>query len=386
MSDDKPLNIGDNQNRDNPLALTQPVPLTLQPAEVYLRSLGEGSRRTMREALDTIAKLLTDNQCDATTLNWSKLKYQHTAIIRSILMEKYSPAMANKMLCALRRTLKEAWRLELTTREQYARAADIASVRGKRLLKGRALNDAEITTLWKHCLDDNSNLGLRDTALLGILMVGLRRSEVTSLDLSHFKPRNCSLHIHNSKGNLDRVVYLPPKGVKVIKEWVKFRKKQPGPLLYPFSRGHNIIYRRMSDQGILKALQTRGKIAGLDGFTVHDFRRTFITNLLYAGVDLITVKELAGHASADTTAMYDMRGEEAKRQAINSINIPIPEPDKRKTRKINSKISSLKCPNCKSEELIRNGFQILADGNKHQSYRCKKCSYAFTPLLSVPDK
>lgn len=375
MSDDKPQSIS--------LALAQPVPLTLQPAEVYIRSLGSGSRRTMREALDNIAKLLTDGECDATTLDWSKIKYQHTAIVRSILMEKYSPAMANKMLCALRRTLKEAWRLELTTQEQYARAADISSIRGKRLLKGRALNDTEVATLWKHCLDDNSNLGLRDTALLGILMVGLRRSEVTHLDLNHFKPRNCSLHIHNSKGNLDRIVYLPPKGVEVIKDWLKFRKKEAGPLLYPLSRGHNILYRKISDQGILKALQTRGELAGLNNFTIHDFRRTFITNLLCAGVDIITVKELAGHASADTTAMYDMRGEEAKKQAIRFVNIPIPEPEKPIARK---RKLSLKCPNCKSKKLMKNGFQMLADGNKHQSYRCKVCDYAFTPLLSILEK
>ena len=231
----------EDKNRDNSLALSEPIPLTLQPAEVYIRSLGGGSRRTMRHALNEIAKILTDNQCDATTLDWSKLKYQHTAIVRAILMEKYSPAMVNKMLCALRRTLKEAWRLELTTREQYARATDIAPVPGKRLLKGRALNNTEIATLWLHCLEDNSNLGLRDTALLGTLMVGLRRSEVTSLDLNHFKPRNCSLHIHNSKGNLDRVIYLPPKGVKVIKEWIKFRKKEPG-LFFTHSAEGTILY------------------------------------------------------------------------------------------------------------------------------------------------
>lgn len=376
----------EDKNQDNSLALSEPIPLTLQPAEVYIRSLGGGSRRTMRHALNEIAKILTDNQCDATTLDWSKLKYQHTAIVRAILMEKYSPAMVNKMLCALRRTLKEAWRLELTTREQYARAADIAPVPGKRLLKGRALSNTEIATLWLHCLEDNSNLGLRDTALLGTLMVGLRRSEVTSLDLNHFKPRNCSLHIHNSKGNLDRVIYLPPKGVKVIKEWIKFREKEPGPLLYPLSRGHNIIYRRITDQGILKALQTRGKLAGLETFTVHDFRRTFITNLLYDGVDIITVKELVGHASADTTAMYDMRGEESKKEAINFVDVIIPELEKQITKKRKPRKPSLKCPNCKSKELMKNGFQVLADGNQHQSYRCRSCSYAFTPLLSVPDK
>ncbi|WP_442941311.1 hypothetical protein [Nostoc sp.] len=39
------------------LALTEPVPLTLHPAEVYLNSLGEGLRRTMREALNVIAQL-----------------------------------------------------------------------------------------------------------------------------------------------------------------------------------------------------------------------------------------------------------------------------------------------------------------------------------------
>ena len=378
--------MSEDKNQDNSLALSEPIPLTLQPAEVYIRSLGGGSRRTMRHALNEIAKILTDNQCDATTLDWSKLKYQHTAIVRAILMEKYSPAMVNKMLCALRRTLKEAWRLELTTREQYARAADIAPVPGKRLLKGRALNNTEIATLWLHCLEDNSNLGLRDTALLGTLMVGLRRSEVTSLDLNHFKPRNCSLHIHNSKGNLDRVIYLPPKGVKVIKEWIKFRKKEPGPLLFPLSRGHNIIYRRITDQGILKALQTRGKLAGLETFTVHDFRRTFITNLLYDGVDIITIKELVGHASADTTAMYDMRGEESKKKAINFVDVIIPELEKQATKKRKQGKPSLKCPNCKSKELMKNGFQVLADGNQHQSYRCRSCSYAFTPLLSVPDK
>lgn len=374
-----------NHIQDSSLALSEPIPLTLQPAEVYINSLDKGSRRTMRHALNEIAKILTDNQCDATTLDWSKLKYQHTALVRAILIEKYSPAMTNKMLCALRRTLKEAWRLELTTREQYARSADIAPVPGKKLLKGRALNDTEIAALWLHCLEDNSNLGLRDTALLGILMVGLRRSEVTNLDINHFKSRNSSLHIHNSKGNLDREVYLPPKGVKVIKEWIKFRKKEPGPLLYPLSRGHNIIYRRITDQGILKALQTRGKLAGLDSFTVHDFRRTFITNLLYDGVDIITIKELVGHASADTTAMYDMRGEESKKKAIDFVDVAIPELKKEKTKTKPNK-SNFKCPNCKSKELLKSGFQLLADGKQHQSYQCKKCSYAFTPLLSVPDK
>ena len=86
MSDGNPQSVGGNYNfNSKSLVLTQPIPLTLHPAEVYLRSLSEGSRRTMREALNVIAGLLTDNACDATTLDWSKLKYQHTAVVRSIV-------------------------------------------------------------------------------------------------------------------------------------------------------------------------------------------------------------------------------------------------------------------------------------------------------------
>ena len=311
------------------LALTSPVPLTLHPAEVYLNSLGVGSRRTMREALNAIARLLTNDKSDARTLDWSVLRYQHTAAIRAVLMEKYSPAMANKMLCALRRTLKEAWRLRLISNEDYGRAVDIPSVRGKSLLKGRALDADEIFALWDDCIHDNSNLGARDAALLGVLTVGLRRSEVTHLDLQDLKPRSRSLAIRSAKGNKGRVVYLPVAGVKAIQDWLLIRGKEPGALFHPLNKGQKVIPRRMSEQGVLRALQRRGERVGIENFTPHDFRRTFISNLLDEGADIIVVSQLAGHASPVTTSKYDRRGEAAKKRAIDLLNVPYSGKDRR---------------------------------------------------------
>ncbi|BAZ71052.1 phage integrase (plasmid) [Fischerella sp. NIES-4106] len=381
------------------LALTEPVPLTLHPAEVYLNSLGCGSRRTMREALNAIARLLTADTCDASTLDWSKLRYQHTAAVRAVLMSKYSPAMANKMLCALRRTLKEAWRLGLMSIEEYGRATDIGSVRGKSLLKGRALAASEISTLWDNCIKDNSNLGIRDAALLAVMIVGLRRSEVAHLDLSDFRSRSRSLTIRETKGGKERIVYLTETGVQAVKDWLKVRLLEPGPLFYPLSKGQQVIPRRMSEQGILRALQRRGERAGVENFTPHDFRRTFIGNLLDAGADIVTVSKLAGHASPSTTSKYDRRGEEAKKRAIDLLNVPLKSTinsssqaacaphtkQPKQTQRVQANTSNLKCPNCKSSKLQKNGFQVLADGLKHQRFRCKSCDYVFTPLLSIPN-
>ncbi len=69
----------------------------------------------------------------------------------------------------------------------------------------------------------------------------------------------------------------------------------------------------------MKRLQ---QTAGVDHFSAHDLRRSFVTALLDAGEDPITVQRLAGHADITTTARYDRRGEQAKRRAVQSLTLP----------------------------------------------------------------
>src|SRR6266540_208579 len=112
------------------------VPLDQNPAAVYLASLGQGSRQTMRTALNTIGELLgigavrdtdgRDMRCLA--VPWANLRYQHTAAIRVTLQERYAPATANKLLVALRRVLKEARRLGQISADDYDRAVDLPSI------------------------------------------------------------------------------------------------------------------------------------------------------------------------------------------------------------------------------------------------------------------
>ena len=306
------------------LGIATPTPLTLHPAAVYLSSLTSGSRRTQMKALNAIARMLTDDKCDAMSVDWSKLRYQHTAAIRAVLMEKHSTATANRMLCALRRVLREAFRLGLMSADDYGHAADIKNVRGDSPLRGRVLKTSEIAALLQDCLNDGDLIGVRDAALIAVLSgSGLRRSEMVALNLGDFDPEDSSLLVRKGKGGKSRTVYLPLGAVSALDAWLKVRGDAPGALICPVRRGDHVEIRRLTDQAVMVILRKRATRAGVAACSPHDFRRTFVTNLLSAGVDVLTVSRLAGHADPATTQKYDLRPEVAKRQAVQQhLHVP----------------------------------------------------------------
>ena len=165
-------------------------PADQHPALVYLARLtSPHSRRTMTTALTIIARLLSGGQCDLHTLAWAALRYQHTAAVRAALAERYAPASANLMLSALRGVLKEAWLLGQLTAEEYQRAANLKTVGGETLPRGRALAPGELRALFRVCAEDRRPAGARDAALLAALYGGgLRRSEVVALLLADYDP------------------------------------------------------------------------------------------------------------------------------------------------------------------------------------------------------
>lgn len=309
----------------NDIKLTTPVPANKHPALVYLNGLSEGSYPTMRHALDAIAQLLTDKKCDASTLDWSKLRYPHTVAVRSALKKKFAPATAKKMLCALRRVLKEAYRLGLMSFEDYVIATDLEPIDTPQTkLRGRALSSEEIAALMDVCQLDNSRaIDIRDAALIAILRGGgLRRSEVVQLKLKDFDTRTGALEIHKGKRGSYRKVYLPDDATMLVEAWLDVRGRKPGPLLCHVRKGGIIELRPLCADAVLKILNRRSLQAQVDKFSPHDFRRTFCSDLLDAGVDIATVQKLAGHSSPSVTSKYDRREEETKRKAVQKLSIP----------------------------------------------------------------
>ena len=309
-----------NQTSVKTLVLSEPLPLTSHPAAVYLRNLSPGSKPTMTTALNAIASLLSDGRCDLYTLDWSAIKYRHTAAVRASLLERYAPSTASKIMCAFRRVLDEARKLGLMSAADYANAIDLPSIREDRKLRGRALSRSEISALMSVCLRSCSKLGARDAALIAILRgAGLRRGEAVKLKVKDFNPETGGLEINRAKGGKSRLVYLPEAAITHVENWLDIRSRRLGALLCPMRKGGKIEFRHLSSQAVLKVLQKRAKEAGVASFSPHDLRRTFCSDLLDAGVDIVTVQKLAGHADPTTTAKYDRRGEEIKRKAVQKL-------------------------------------------------------------------
>ncbi len=274
----------------------------------------------MRAALRGIAQMAIPGSSEL-TFRWESLDFAHTTAIRARLAERYAPATGNRILAALRGTLKTAFKLGLMSSEQMTRACMVEPVRGLRVATGRSIAQGELRALFGEC-DPKKPVGARDAALLGLLYgAGLRRSEVVGLDLASYDPITGVLVIRG-KGNKERRVPLPNGSRAALTAWIGHRGDDPGPLLFPVRKGGLIQNRRMIDQSVADRLRLLLRNAKVAGLSAHDFRRTFVGDLLDAGADLATVQGMAGHASPATTSRYDRRGDRARQRAASLLHIP----------------------------------------------------------------
>jgi site-specific recombinase XerD len=129
------------------------------------------------------------------------------------------------------------------------------------------------------------------------------------------------------KGGKTRMAYPGVAATAAVEAWLEIRHAHGtadagGPLFVPITRHAQVVVRPLTDKALYLVLQKRAGEAGLATLSPHDFRRTFVGDLLDSGADLATAQQLAGHASPTTTARYDRRGERTKREAAGRLAVP----------------------------------------------------------------
>lgn len=301
--------------------LVPAMTLDRNPAAVYLAGLAETGRRTMAGKLKVVARLIGHD--DIVTVPWHQLRYQHAVAIRTRLQEiGYAPATVNACLHALRGVARACFNLELIGADDYQRIRDVRPITAHRLPAGRAITPGEVGALMDACASDPGPAGVRDAAIIGLMIAGgLRRAEVVALDVDHYDPETGELRV-TGKGEKQRLVFCDNGAKDALTDHLALNVVEPGPLFTPINKGGRIIRgQRMTDHAIYEMLRRRSEQANVRDITPHDLRRTCISILL-GSVDLTTVASFVGHAQVTTTARYDRRGDEEKKRAAGMIHIP----------------------------------------------------------------
>lgn len=295
-----------------------------QPALTYLAGLSKGSQRTQWGALVLIAAVLTNGTCTPLTLPWGELRRQHVIAMRAWLVEHRQPATGQRIMAALRATIKECWRLDLITAEQYMKAVDVPAIKGvgPDAAAGRALTHGEKAAMLTACAEDDGPAGCRNAAIFCLAVYGgLRRAEIADLRMVDYTPEEGKVSVFG-KNSDRRVVYVADGVVDALADWLHLRGDHDGPLFLYINRGGNIQPAGISDNAIYGIMQRVAERAGVKHFSPHDLRRTYAGDMLDAGVDVVTVQKLMGHKDTKTTGKYDRRGERTKREGAQRLHVP----------------------------------------------------------------
>ncbi len=299
------------------------------PLRAYLDGLtSAASRTTAIKRLRAVARLVAVP--DYAALPWGQLRAHHVAFIKARLVEaEAAPATVNLTLAVLRGIARQARDFSLMTDEEYRRITEVKPHKGTRLPPGRHVRAGELRALVEACARDKTPAGVRDAAMLACLYVGgLRRAELAALKPEHYTADPPTLTVKSGKGDKDRAVPLEPSAAVAVDAWLRVRGDRPGRLFLPVNKGGRMRGEGITAGAVYNALTKRADQAKIAHASPHDLRRSFVSDLLDAQVDISTVQQLAGHANVTTTQRYDRRGEASKRTAVEKLHFPTPQRDR----------------------------------------------------------
>ena len=292
------------------------------PLILLLLNQSARSRDLTRRRLEIIMEVLECPETNPFTYPWWEMDYLDMLRLQSKLFQQQSRRYTETIMEVPRSLLKMCWRLGLMEGEAFRRAISLDRPRRIAKVHRSLVTDEELAALFHDCAGDSTNRGIRDAAIIAVLRTtGIRRAELSNLVFERYDQLLGEFEVWG-KFQLRRTVYMTGLAKEAVDRWIQIRGSMPGPFFYPIYNDGLKRARRMGHYTVHKMLHTRSRRAGIPHITPHDLRRTFISRLLLDGIDPLTVQTMAGHKSLQSTQIYDLRGEVAKKQAAQRIALP----------------------------------------------------------------
>lgn len=173
----------------------------------------------------------------------------------------------------------------------------------KDLYLPRFLKREELDKIFSVC-DNKSPIEQRDTLVMELLYAtGLRVSELVNIKVANIDQKNRTIKVLG-KGSKERIVIFNNHTKEAmdiyLREGYKTFNKEGSQYLILNKYGN-----KLSERYVRNIVDKFVRKAGLNiKIGPHTLRHTFATDMLENGSDLMTVKELLGHESLNTTSIY----------------------------------------------------------------------------------
>ena len=159
--------------------------------------------------------------------------------------------------------------------------------------------------------DETYETGLRDIVLLSFMYAtGARAQEVCDFTVNglHINDKNASVTLIG-KGSKSRQVGISLALAETIQKYIRHRHIGGYPERHVFSSQTHEKMTISCVEGIYKKYVTIAKekyptMFLKDSYPPHSMRHSTACHLLEAGVDIVTIKNILGHVSVQTTQIY----------------------------------------------------------------------------------
>lgn len=270
--------------------------------------LGSHANRTVREYKRDLDQFATWSGLETTAavsaLLSSTMGEANAVLLRyrtALKDQGLSPATINRRLSAVRSIITLARRLGMVEW-----TPEVEGLRHQPYRDTRGPLREEVSKLVEHVSGGKKRrMTARNTALVMLLAgQGLRRNEITTLDLEHFDSRGSRLHILGKRREEREWITLSSQTVKALNRWVAQRGRDPGPLFLSIDR-HGVFGDRLQGDGIHDLTQRWEAETGIR-VRPHKLRHSFVNEALEAtNGNLHAVRKAARWAKLDTVVAYD---------------------------------------------------------------------------------
>jgi site-specific recombinase XerD len=155
-------------------------------------------------------------------------------------------------------------------------------------------------------LEKDKLVQLRNRAMLEMLFsTGMRISELINLKKSQID-KTGRVFIRG-KGKKERFVYLTPRAVRHLKNYLAKRGEDDFPYLFIPIRGRNVKEKnkKISPNYLQERIKRYRELLGINiPISCHTLRHAFATYLAESGANPAAIQILLGHESLDTTTRY----------------------------------------------------------------------------------